>query len=147
MRNLRRQKPRRAVIVISGDKVVFAKGFGKTSAEGGPTVTPDTLFRMGSTTKMFTAASLLTVASMGKIKLDAPIGGYVKDLAPKVAALTAHQILSQSAGIRDFAALVTTNDDTGLGQNIRQYKDDVFFTSPGENSIRIPAPAIGWRGL
>jgi CubicO group peptidase (beta-lactamase class C family) len=124
--------PGAAVVVISGDKVVFAKGFGKTSTEGGLAVTPDTLFRMGSTTKMFTAASLVTLAASGKIKLDAPIGNYVKGLSPKVAALTAHQVLSQSAGIRDFAALVTTNDDAGLGQNIRQYNDDVFFSSPGK---------------
>lgn len=124
--------PGAAVVIISGDKVVFAKGFGKTSAEGGSAVTPDTLFRMGSTTKMFTAASLVTLAASGKIKLDAPIGNYVKNLSPKVAALTAHQILSQSAGIRDFAALVVTNDDVGLSNNIRHFKDNVFFTDPGK---------------
>lgn len=55
--------PGAAVAVISGDKVVFAKGFGTTSAEGGTTVTADTLFRMGSTTKMFTAAAVLALAA------------------------------------------------------------------------------------
>jgi len=124
--------PGAAVVVISGDKVLFAKGFGKTSAGEGQPVTTDTLFRMGSTTKMFTAASLVTLAAAGKIKLDAPIGNYVKNLPPKLSALTAHQLLSQSAGVRDFAALVTTNDDAGLAQNVRAWKDDVFFTGPGK---------------
>ena len=124
--------PGAAVVIISGDKVIFAKGFGKTSAEEGQPVTTDTLFRMGSTTKMFTAASLVSLAAAGKIKLDAPIGNYVKNLPPKLAALTAHQLLSQSAGVRDFAALVTTNDDAGLAQNVRAWKDDVFFTEPGK---------------
>jgi len=124
--------PGASVVVIVGDKVVFAKGFGKTSAEEGQPITADTLFRMGSTTKMFTAASLVTLAANGKIKLDAPIGNYVKDLSPRIALLTPHQLLSQSSGIRDFAALVTTNDDAGLSQNIRKYNDDVFFTSPGK---------------
>ncbi len=64
--------PGAAFSVISGDKVIFAKGFGTTSAKGGNSITPDTLFRMGSTTKMFTAAALLALADSGKIKLDAP---------------------------------------------------------------------------
>lgn len=122
--------PGASVVVISGERILFMKGFGTTSAEGGAPVTPDTLFRMGSTTKMFTAAALLTLADAGKIKLDAPIGNYVKNLSPKIAALTAHQLLSQSAGIRDFAASVVTNDDAGLNQNVRSWKDDVFFTEP-----------------
>jgi CubicO group peptidase (beta-lactamase class C family) len=118
------------LVVISGDRVLFVKGFGATSAEGGASVTPDTLFRMGSTTKMFTASALLTLADAGKIKLDAPIGNYVKNLSPRIAALAAHQLLSQSAGLRDFAASVVTNDDAGLNQNVRAWKDDVFFTGP-----------------
>jgi len=122
--------PGAAVAVVSGDRALFVKGFGATSAEGGASVTPDTLFRMGSTTKMFTAAALLTLADSGKIKLDAPIGNYVKHLSPKIAALTAHQILSQSAGLRDFAPSLVTNDDAGLSQNVRSWKDDVFFTGP-----------------
>ena len=116
--------------IISGDKVIFAKGFGTTSAEGGNQVTADTLFRMGSTTKMFTAATLVSLAEQGKIRLDAPIGNYIKNLPLRVSALTTHQILSQSSGLRDLPPTVFSNDDAGLGQNIRAWKDDVFFTAP-----------------
>lgn len=126
--------PGAAVAVVSGDRVVYAKGFGVTSAEeGGLPVTPDTLFRMGSTTKMLTAAALVTLASEGKIRLDAPVGNFVKGLPPRVAALTAHQLLSQSSGLRDFAPAVTSDDDAALAKNIRAWNDDVFFTEP--NSI------------
>lgn len=128
-----RNTPGAAVAVVSGDRIVYAKGFGVTSAEaGGAAVTPDTLFRMGSTTKMFTAAALVTLASAGKIRLDAPIGNYVKNLPPKLAALTAHQLLSQSSGLRDFAPTVTSDDDAALGKNIRGWKDDLFFTEPNK---------------
>lgn len=120
--------PGAAVAIVSGDKVIFAKGFGTTSAEIENKITSDTLFRMGSTTKMFTAAALLSLANEGKIKLDAPIGNYIKNLPPKIANLTAHQILSQSSGLRDFAPTVFSNDDAGLKQNILLWKDDIFFT-------------------
>ena len=125
--------PGAAVAVVSGDRVVYVKGFGVTSVEeGGAAVTPDTLFRMGSTTKMFTAAALVTLAGEGKIRLDAPIGDFVKNLPPKIAALTAHQLLSQSSGLRDFAPTVTSDDDAALAKNIRAWNDELFFTEPSK---------------
>lgn len=124
--------PGAAVAIVAGDRVIFSKGFGATSAEGGNPVSAETLFRMGSTTKMFTAAALVSLAEKGKIKLDAPLGNYLKNLPPRVSGLTAHQILSQSSGLRDFAPTVFSNDDAGLGQNIRAWKDDVFFTAPNK---------------
>ena len=50
--------PGAAVAVVSGDRQVFAKGFGVANIETGAPVMPDTLFRIGSVTKMFTAAVL-----------------------------------------------------------------------------------------
>ncbi|HVF41838.1 MAG TPA: serine hydrolase [Pyrinomonadaceae bacterium] len=123
--------PGAAVAVVSGDRIIYAKGFGVTSAEeGGAAVNADTLFRMGSTTKMFTAAALVTLASEGRIRLDAPVGNYARGLPPKIAALTAHQLLSQSSGLRDFAPTVTSDDDAALAKNIRAWGDDLFFTEP-----------------
>lgn len=124
--------PGAAFAIVSGDKVIFAKGFGTTNSEGGSPITPDTLFRMGSTTKMFTAATLVSLANSGKIKLDAPIGNYLKNLPPKISALTSHHLLSQSSGLRDFGPLFSGNDDAALGQNIRLWKDNVFFTEPNK---------------
>lgn len=122
--------PGAALAIVSGDRVIFAKGFGTTSIEAETKISPDTLFRMGSTTKMFTAATLVSLSEKGKMNLDAPIGNYLKNLAPKVSGLTAHQILSQSSGLRDLPPTVFSNDDAGLKQNILAWKDDVFFTEP-----------------
>ena len=122
--------PGASVAIISGDKIIFAKGFGTTSAEGGTPVSPDTLFRMGSTTKMFTAVAVLALAEAGKVKMAAPVGTYIKDLSPKIAALSPHQLLSQSSGLRDFNPIASGHDDAALGRNIRLWKDDVFFSEP-----------------
>jgi CubicO group peptidase (beta-lactamase class C family) len=93
---------------------------------------PEMLFRLGSTTKMFTAAALLTLAEQNKINLDEPIGNRVKGLSAKLAKATPHYLLSNSAGIRDFAAPVISNDDAALGNMIHSWKDDVFFADQGE---------------
>lgn len=123
--------PGAAIAVVSGDRVVFAKGFGVSNTETGAPVTPDMLFRLGSTTKMFTAAALVTLAEQGKIKLDAPIGNYVKGLNPRIAAVTAHQLLSHTAGIIDEAPMFGRHDDAALGEEIRSWKEDKLFTEPG----------------
>lgn len=75
-----RNIPGAALAIVIGDRVVYAKGYGAASVETGVPVTPETLFRMGSTTKMFTAAALVTLAHEGRLKLEAPVGEYVKGL-------------------------------------------------------------------
>src|SRR5262245_29853084 len=77
-----RNTPGAAVAVIKDGQVIYAKGYGAASVETGAPVTPDMLFRLGSTTKMLTASALVTLAASGKLKLDAPIGDYVKGLNP-----------------------------------------------------------------
>ena len=72
--------PGAAVAVVSGDRLVFAKGFGVANIETGAPVTPDTLFRIGSVTKMFTAAVLVTLAENKRMKLDESISKYIEGL-------------------------------------------------------------------
>ena len=124
--------PGAVIVVISGDKLVFQKAFGVANVETNAPMQTEMLFRLGSTTKMFTAAALVALSEKDKIKLNEPIGTRVKGLDPKIAAVTPHHLLSNSAGFRDFAAPVLSNDDASLGNMLRAWKDDVFFAEQGE---------------
>jgi CubicO group peptidase (beta-lactamase class C family) len=124
--------PGAVIVVISGDKLVYQKAFGVANVETNAPMQTEMLFRLGSTTKMFTAAALVALSEKDKIKLNEPIGTRVKGLDPKIAAVTAHHLLSNSAGFRDFAAPVLSNDDASLGNMLRAWKDDVFFAEQGE---------------
>ena len=127
-----RNTPGAVITVISGDQVVYQKAFGVANVDTNTAMQTEMLFRLGSTTKMFTAAALLTLAEKDKIKMDEPIGNRVKGLNPKLSQLTPHHLLSNSAGIRDFAAPIISNDDVSLGNMVRGWKDDVFFADQGE---------------
>jgi CubicO group peptidase (beta-lactamase class C family) len=124
--------PGAVIVVVSGDQVVYQKAFGVANVETNAEMQLDMLFRLGSTTKMFTAAALVTLTENNKIKLNEPVGNRVKGLNPKIAQATPHHLLSNSAGVRDFAAPVISNDDTSLGNMVRGWKDDVFFADQGE---------------
>ena len=123
--------PGAVITVISGDRIVYQKAFGVANVETNAAMQTEMLFRLGSTTKMFTAAALLTLAEKDKIKMNEPIGNRVKGLSPKLSQLTPHHLLSNSAGIRDFAAPVISNDDASLGNMVRGWRDDVFFADQG----------------
>jgi CubicO group peptidase (beta-lactamase class C family) len=122
--------PGAAIGIVRGDRLIYAKGFGTSNVETGAPVTPNMLFRLGSTTKMFTAAALVQLAEAGKLKLDDPIGKHAKGLSPKIAQLTSHQLLSHTGGLRDDAVMFGQHDDAALGETARGLKDDFLFTEP-----------------
>lgn len=124
--------PGAAVAVIKDGRVIFSKGFGVMSVEAGGNITSDTLFRLGSTTKMFTGAAMLTLSEKGRLKLNEPIAKYAKGLSPKLAQLTSHQLISNTAGVGDFSAPPPSHDDAALATMARSWKDDVLFGEPGK---------------
>src|SRR4030095_11111361 len=125
--------PGAAVAVVSGDRLVFVKGFGVANIETGSRVSPGTLFRVGSVTKMFTAAVLVTLAEERQIKLDEPISKYVKGLNPKLSLVTAHQLMSHTAGMTDESPPdYGSHDDAALAAYVRSLKEDHFFIEPGK---------------
>ena len=124
--------PGAAVVIVKGDRIIFAKGFGVSNIETGSPVTTDMLFRIGSLTKPFTAATLVSLAEEGKIKLDAPVADRVKGLSEKLGQVTPHQLLSHTAGLQDGARPYGLHDETGLATTVRTWKDDLLFTDPGK---------------
>jgi len=124
--------PGASMAIVRGDTVIYSKAFGVANVENGDPVRPEMLFRLGSTTKMFTAAALVGLAVEGKIDLKAPVGTYLKFLPPKLSRITADQLLSHTAGIRDDAPMYGSHDDSALGNGIRAWSDEWLFTSPGK---------------
>jgi CubicO group peptidase (beta-lactamase class C family) len=123
--------PGASIAIVEDGKVVHARGYGVRSIEESEPVTADTLFRLGSTTKMFTAAGLVCLAEEGKIKLDAPIGGFVKGLHPDVAKVTAHQLLTHTAGLADTGMMTGPHDESALKANVLALGEKDFFEDPG----------------
>jgi CubicO group peptidase (beta-lactamase class C family) len=124
--------PGATVAIVSGERVIYTKAFGVSNVETGAPMTPEMLFRIGSTTKMFTATALVTLAEEGKLKLDEAIGKHVDGLNPKISGLTAHQLLTHTAGIIDEAPMYGDHDDSAMGRTIRSWKADQLFTEPGK---------------
>ncbi|HET8669159.1 MAG TPA: serine hydrolase domain-containing protein [Candidatus Saccharimonadales bacterium] len=122
--------PGAAVVIVSGDRISYAKGLGVSNIETGAPVTSDMLFRIGSTTKTFTAALLVSLAEEGKLNLNEPIGKYVKGLSPKLSRITSHQLLDDTAGLIEAAPQYGSQEESALARTVRSWTDDLFFLEP-----------------
>lgn len=123
--------PGAAVVVVKDGRVVFAKGFGAANVETNAPVTTETLFHIGSPTKMMTAAALAGLADEGKVDLNAPVGTYLPNLNPKIARLTPHQLLSQTSGLRDVAGGDGSQDEKALAEFAGRLTAEDLLFEPG----------------
>jgi CubicO group peptidase (beta-lactamase class C family) len=71
--------PGLGLAVVKNGKVIYAKGYGFKDVAGQKAVTPNTQFAIGSSTKAFTAFTVLKLAEEGKIDLNKPVQTYLPD--------------------------------------------------------------------
>jgi CubicO group peptidase (beta-lactamase class C family) len=69
-----------SVAIVHKDGPEWVTGLGTADVASGRATTPDTLFRIGSTSKAFVSLSILLLVNQGKLTLDDP----VRKLAPDV---------------------------------------------------------------
>lgn len=123
--------PGMQVVVVRGDSVIYARGFGVADIETGAPMTPDLLVQVGSLTKPFTAALALSVAHGRALDLRAPVSRVITGLRPKIGAVTVSQLLSQTAGLGDREGTYGTNDEAELLRAARSWPDSLAFLPPG----------------
>jgi CubicO group peptidase (beta-lactamase class C family) len=123
--------PGAAIAVVVGDRVAWVRGFGIANIETGTPVTPDSLFQIGSVTKTFTAAALLSAARDGIVALDRPVSTYVSGLAPCVGRPTLRQLLSHTGGLIDEPAEFGPPGEEGLAAYPRTWTSEYCLLAPG----------------
>jgi CubicO group peptidase (beta-lactamase class C family) len=126
-----------ALAIVRGDEVLYARGFGVTSAEDGLPVTPDTLFCVGSISKVLTALTVVRLVESGLLDFDAPVTEYVPWLTfsrPEYASrVTLRRLLSHSSGLFGTAGNFGPRDPSGLGSFIRNAIPRAqFVAEPGK---------------
>lgn len=123
--------PGAAVAVVEGDRLTFVATQGVLNVETREPVKPESLFRLGSTTQMFTAAAVVLLSEQKKLRLDAPIGQFASGLSPRIAALTMDQLLSHRSGLSDDVAANGPHDERALADAVRSWDGRRLVTAPG----------------
>jgi CubicO group peptidase (beta-lactamase class C family) len=94
----------------------YSEGLGITSIENPLSVTPETLFQIGSITKTYTSTCLLQLVEQGKLSLDDRVRKYIPDFKVQdeaaAAGATIRHLLNHTAGwLGDYYFVSGAGDD------------------------------------
>jgi D-alanyl-D-alanine carboxypeptidase len=94
--------PGAAIIVVKGGRVIFRKGYGLANLELTVPVRPETVFRLCSVTKQFTAVAVMMLVEQGKLALDDPITKFFPDYPTDGRKITVENLLTHTSGVKDY---------------------------------------------
>ncbi len=129
-----------SVAVAIGDELVLAGGYGIAEVEHDVPANVDTMFRIGSVTKQFTAAAIMRSVEKGDVELDQLITEYLPDFPTQGQEVTVLHLLTHTSGIKSY---------TGLGREWQRvvsleldhqellalFQDEPFDFAPGERFL------------
>ena len=111
--------PGAVVAIIKNGKVLYAKGYGSQDIAKSIPVDPATsLFRIGSTSKLFTWTAVMQLVEQGKLDLDGDVNSYLKTFKIKDAfgkPVRIRDLMTHSAGWEDGAlGYLIIEDSSGV---------------------------------
>ena len=99
--------PGMAIAIVSGDEVVFAKGYGYANIENKNEAGPNTLFAIASNTKAFTAMAIAHLVDQGRLDWEDKVTDYLpyfRAYAPYVTEnFTISDLMSHHSGLQTFS--------------------------------------------
>jgi CubicO group peptidase (beta-lactamase class C family) len=94
-----------AIGIARGDRVELAKGYGYADLEHRVPVNAETIFRIGSVTKQFTAVALLQLAERGRLRLEDDVSKYVPEYPMRGRRIPLWMLLTHTSGIKNYTEL------------------------------------------
>src|SRR5579883_3101413 len=101
------QGPGVAIAVVKGGQPIYSKGYGFANLEWHCPIRPNTVFRLASITKQFTATAIMLLESQGKLRLDDSITTYLPDYPTHGRLITITHLLNHTSGIKSYTSLDT----------------------------------------
>jgi serine beta-lactamase-like protein LACTB, mitochondrial len=125
--------PGMVATVVQDGRTIWSEGSGLADRERGISATPETKFRVGSVSKLFTAAALLRLADAGVLDLDAPISRYLQPYPAHWPVVTLRQLAGHTAGVRHYRGreFFSTTSYPSLLDAIGIFTSDTLLFAPG----------------
>lgn len=99
---MRRQNiPGVGLVVMQGDRLLLARGFGLESTDRADPVTAETRFLYNSISKQLLAAAVMKLAEAGRLSIDDPVRRHLPDWPRLPPELRIRHLLNHTSGLRD----------------------------------------------
>jgi len=137
-----------AIVLVSGDSVVLHREFGKADVENNINVNTNTLFRLGSVSKLFVGLSILKLQEEGRLSLK----DKVEDIIPELKIINPwrnkypiriENLLEHTAGLGDWSlAELACNNPT-----IKTLKESLEYYPKGRVAKYAPGTRTEYSNL
>ncbi|OXS68534.1 serine hydrolase [Lysinibacillus sp. KCTC 33748] len=128
--------------LIDNGKLILSGQTGKNDMEGKQPLTKDTLYGIGSVSKMYVTAAVMKLVDEGKVDLDAPVVHYVPDFKMKderYRSITPRMLLNHSSGLQgstfSSSFLFKDNDTYAHDNLLQQLSNQQLKADPGAFSV------------
>jgi CubicO group peptidase (beta-lactamase class C family) len=118
-----------ALGIIQDGQLVYARGYGMANLEHGVPISSQTVFRIASTSKQFTAMCIALLVEQGQLSLDDDIRRYAPEMPAYDRPITIRHLVHHTSGLRDYLTLMALSgardndfytDDDALAMLARQ---------------------------
>ncbi|WP_405604743.1 serine hydrolase domain-containing protein [Polaribacter sp. Asnod1-A03] len=130
-----------ALGIIKEGKLIYTKGYGMANMEYDIPNSATSVFRIGSTSKQFTAASIVLLTEKDKLSLDDNLKSLFPDFPEYAEKITIRHLLNHTSGIRDYLQISYLkglgDDDYYTDDNVMKWlihQTDLNF-APGEEYL------------
>jgi D-alanyl-D-alanine carboxypeptidase len=97
--------PGLSIAVVRGTDTIVMRGWGFADLEHQVPAGPETVYRIGSITKQFTALSILQLAEQGKLSLDDSLQRFVPGFPTPGRRVTIRHLLTHTSGIPSYTSI------------------------------------------
>lgn len=131
--------PGATVIVTRGGRTIYSASRGMADIAARRPLGADSVFRLGSLTKQFTAAIILQLVQERRVSLDDPISRFFPDYPQPGARATVRQLLNHTSGIQSYTGIpgwmrdpANTTRAHNTAEMIAVFRDQPSPTPPGQ---------------
>ncbi len=125
-----------SILVAKGGIKIVSKGYGMANYELDVPNTPQTVFRIASLTKGFTAAAIMQLQEKGKLSVEDPICKYLDNCPAAWQPIRIKHLLTHTSGLPNYtnfpgylktAGLLATDEEI-----VARFRDKPLEFTPGE---------------
>jgi CubicO group peptidase (beta-lactamase class C family) len=131
-------EPGAAVLVSKAGTIILEKGYGLADTARSVPVTPATVFRLASVTKVFAGTAILMLSERGMLSLDDPVRKHLPAFPASRGTITVRHLLSHTSGLADYLdrpdSMEWANHEYTVQALIDAFKDRPAAFPPGEQS-------------
>jgi CubicO group peptidase (beta-lactamase class C family) len=123
-----------ALAVVREGKIIYKKCYGMANLDHDIPIRLNTIFRIGSISKQFTAAAILMLHLEGKLSLDDNIRKYIPQMAEYQHPITIRHLIHHMSGIRDYEYLQYFSGE--LNNKAEHTNDDIIALTARQKGLK-----------